>query len=450
MGKYFGTDGFRGKAGVVLTSDHAYKTGRFLGMYYGKEKAAKIVIGMDTRRSGDMLSSALCAGITASGGNVYLLNVTTTPCVSFITRTEGFDCGIMISASHNPFFDNGIKLMNSDGEKMRDDVQGLIEKYIDGEYEEIPFTSEDKIGTVTDYKEGISKYIEYLKGIAPFSFKGHKVALDCANGSASFIGPEVFKALGAEIVVMGNTPDGVNINAGVGSTHLEALQKFVVENGCEAGLAFDGDADRFLAVDEKGEQVNGDKVMYICGKYLHDKGRLKNNTVVTTIMSNFGLYKAFEAAGISYEKTDVGDKYVYENMKANDHILGGEQSGHVIFREYARTGDGLVTAIKLMEVMLDTGRTLSDLAYEVTMFPQVLKNVEVDDKDLTLNDPAVKASVEECTKALGADGRVLLRKSGTEPVLRVMAEAATKEDCEKYTDLMIEAMKKSGHLIKVR
>ncbi|MCR4960466.1 MAG: phosphoglucosamine mutase [Lachnospiraceae bacterium] len=450
MGKYFGTDGFRGKAGVVLTSDHAYKTGRFLGMYYGKEKAAKIVIGMDTRRSGDMLSSSLCAGITASGGNVYLLNVTTTPCVSFITRTEGFDCGIMISASHNPFFDNGIKLMNSDGEKMRDDVQGLIEKYIDGEYEEIPFASEDKIGTVTDYKEGISKYIEYLKGIAPFSFKGHKVALDCANGSASFIGPEVFKALGAEIVVMGNTPDGVNINAGVGSTHLEALQKFVVENGCEAGLAFDGDADRFLAVDEKGEQVNGDKVMYICGKYLHDKGRLKNNTVVTTIMSNFGLYKAFEAAGISYEKTDVGDKYVYENMKANDHILGGEQSGHVIFREYARTGDGLVTAIKLMEVMLDTGRTLSDLAYEVTMFPQVLKNVEVDDKDLTLNDPAVKASVEECTKALGADGRVLLRKSGTEPVLRVMAEAATKEDCEKYTDLMIEAMKKSGHLIKVR
>lgn len=450
MGKYFGTDGFRGKAGVVLTAEHAFLTGRFLGWYYGKEHKAKIVLGMDTRRSSQMFESALAAGITSAGGDVYCLHVTTTPSVSYIIRTEGFDCGVMISASHNPYFDNGLKLMNALGEKMEDEVQALVEKFIDGELPDVTYASEAAIGNVIDYSEGRTKYAEYLKTIPTVSFAGHKIALDCANGSAWTLGTEVFGSLNAEISVMGNTPDGVNINAGCGSTHLKKLQEFVINNDVEAGFAFDGDADRFLAVDEKGQVVNGDVVMYICGKYLKEQGRLKNNTVVTTIMSNFGLYKAFDAAGISYEKTAVGDRYVYENMKANDHIIGGEQSGHVIFREYARTGDGLVTALMLMQIMIETGRSLSDLASEVTMFPQVLKNVEVDDKDLTLEDEAVKKAVADCTEALGSNGRVLLRKSGTEPVLRVMSEAVSNEECEKYVDLIIESMNKSGHLRKIR
>lgn len=450
MGKYFGTDGFRGKAGVVLTAEHAFKTGRFLGWYYSKNHKAKIVIGMDTRRSSHMLEAALTAGITSSGGDVYSLHTTTTPCVSYITRTEGFDCGIMISASHNPYFDNGIKLMNKDGEKMEDDFQAVIEKFIDGDFDEVTYASEEAIGETFDYTEGVDKYVEYLKSIPTVSFEGQNIALDCANGSASKIGPRVFSDLKANFLVMGNNPDGVNINAGVGSTHLDALKKFVVDNSLKAGFAFDGDADRFLAVDENGNEVNGDVIMYIAGKYLKDRDRLKNNTVVTTIMSNFGLYKAFDAAGISYEKTAVGDKYVYENMKANDHIIGGEQSGHVIFREYARTGDGLVTGIMLLQIMVETGLSLSKLASEVTMYPQVLKNVEVDDKDLTLNDPAVVASVDLSTKELGNNGRVLLRKSGTEPVLRVMAEASSIEECEKYVDLIIDSMKQSGHLQKIR
>jgi len=450
MGKYFGTDGFRGKAGVVLTAEHAFLTGRFLGWYYGKEHKAKIVLGMDTRRSSQMFESALAAGITSAGGDVYCLHVTTTPSVSYIIRTEGFDCGVMISASHNPYFDNGLKLMNALGEKMEDEVQALVEKFIDGELPDVTYASEAAIGNVIDYSEGRTKYAEYLKTIPTVSFAGHKIALDCANGSAWTLGTEVFGSLNAEISVMGNIPDGVNINAGCGSTHLKKLQEFVLNNDVEAGFAFDGDADRFLAVDEKGQVVNGDVVMYICGKYLKEQGRLKNNTVVTTIMSNFGLYKAFDAAGISYEKTAVGDRYVYENMKANDHIIGGEQSGHVIFREYARTGDGLVTALMLMQIMIESGRSLSDLTSEVTMFPQVLKNVEVDDKDLTLEDEAVKKAVADCTEALGSNGRVLLRKSGTEPVLRVMSEAVSNEECEKYVDLIIESMNKSGHLRKIR
>jgi len=457
MGKYFGTDGFRGKAGVVLTAEHAFKTGRFLGWYYsqqhlnkGMQETAKIVIGKDTRRSSYMYENALAAGITSSGADAYLLHVTTTPCVSYITRTEDFDCGVMISASHNPFYDNGIKLMNEIGEKMDDDLQDQIEKYIDGLSEEIPWASETGIGKTIDYYSGRNRYIGYLAGLAKKSYEKHKIGLDCANGSSWMIGRAVFDALGAKTYVINNTPDGVNINNGCGSTHIEGLQKYVVDNKLDVGFAFDGDADRCLAVDELGNVVNGDKIMYICAKHMKEKGQLNNNTVVTTIMSNFGLYKALDEAGINYEKTAVGDRYVYENMKENDHMIGGEQSGHVIFRKFAHTGDGLITAIMLMEVLLETNLPLSVLASPVTMYPQVLKNVVVDDKDGTLADETVKAQVEACTKELGDNGRVLLRKSGTEPVLRVMSEAGSYEECEKQVDAIIASMEKSGHLVEVK
>ena len=450
MGKYFGTDGFRGKAGVDLTAEHAFEIGRFLGWYYSKGKTARIVIGKDTRRSSYMYESALAAGITASGADAYLLHVTTTPCVSYITRVDEFDCGIMISASHNPFYDNGIKLMNAIGEKMDDALQEELERYIDGELGRLPWASGEKIGRTVDYYAGRNRYIGYLSGIPSHSFSGCKVGLDCANGSAWMIGRAVFDALGAKSFVINDKPDGVNVNTGCGSTHIEGLQQYVVHNGLDVGFAFDGDADRCLAVDEKGRVVDGDKIMYICGRYLKDNDRLPTNTVVTTVMSNFGLYKAFDAAGIAYEKTAVGDRFVYENMKANGHLLGGEQSGHVIFRKYAHTGDGLITALMLMQVMTETHLPLSVLASPVTSYPQVLKNVKVDDKDGTLADPAVQKAVEECSLRLGENGRVLLRKSGTEPVLRVMAEAGTDEECEFNVDAIIAAMEASGHLIEVK
>ena len=450
MGKYFGTDGFRGKAGVVLTAEHAFKIGQVLGWYYGKERPAKIVIGKDTRMSSYMYENALSAGITSTGGDAYLLHVTTTPCVSYITRTEGFDCGIMISASHNPFYDNGIKLMNSEGEKMEDEVQDLVEDFIDGKINDVNPATDDRIGRTIDFYSGRNRYIGYLTGIAPVSFENRKVALDCANGSSWMIARSVFDALGAKNYVINNTPDGVNINLNAGSTHIEGLQKYVRENKLDLGFAFDGDADRCLAVDEYGDVVNGDMIMYIVGKHFKNKGMLPDNTIVTTIMSNFGLYKALDNIDISYEKTKVGDRYVYENMKENNHMIGGEQSGHIIFRKYAHTGDGLVTAIMLMTVLVETQLPLSTLASECKMYPQVLKNVEVDDKEKTLEDPEVKAAVDRTGEALGNDGRVLLRASGTEPVLRVMSEASTYKDCEKSVDEIIEAMKDSGHLIKVR
>ncbi len=453
MGKYFGTDGFRGKAGVVLTADHAFKTGRFLGWYYKQKHGsirAKIVIGKDTRRSSYMYESSLAAGITASGADAYLLHVTTTPCVSYITRTEGFDCGVMISASHNPYWDNGIKLLNGNGEKMDDELQDKIEQYIDGEIEELPFATEDAIGCTVDFYTGRNRYIGYLTNLATKPFDDHKVALDCANGSSWMIGPAVFNALGAKTCVINNTPDGLNENLNCGSTHLDALKAYVVETKADVGFAFDGDADRCLAVDENGQEVNGDKIMYICAKYLKSRGQLPSNTVVTTIMSNFGLYKALDAAGINYERTAVGDRYVYENMKAYDHLIGGEQSGHIIFRKHARTGDGLITAIMLMGVMIDTQLPLSVLAEGCRMYPQVLKNVEVDDKAETMADQHVMDAVNACKVALGDGGRVLLRPSGTEPVLRVMAEAGTTEECEKNVDAIIAAMKESGHLLEVR
>ena len=453
MGKYFGTDGFRGKAGVDLTAEHAFQVGRFLGWHYSRlhpDDTARIVIGKDTRRSSYMFENALAAGITSAGADAYLLHVTTTPCVSYITRTERFDCGVMISASHNPFYDNGIKLMNGIGEKMEDALQAELERFIDGEPAALPWATEGKIGKTIDFYSGRNRYIGYLTSLAARSFEKHKVGLDCANGSSWMIGRAVFDALGAKTYVINDQPDGVNINMDCGSTHIEGLQLYVREHHLDVGFAFDGDADRCLAVDERGEVLNGDKIMYICAKFLKERGQLPGNTLVTTVMSNFGLYKALDKAGIRYEKAAVGDRYVYENMKENDYVLGGEQSGHIIFRKYAHTGDGLITALMLMEVMMETQLPLSVLASSVSMYPQVLKNVRVDDKDATLSDSAVQAAVDECTAALGDSGRVLLRKSGTEPVLRVMAEAGTAEECEKWVDHIITAMEKSGHLIEVK
>ena len=450
MGKYFGTDGFRGESGVVLTAEHAFKIGRYLGWHYSQNGQARIVIGKDTRRSSYMYENALAAGITSSGANAYLLHVTTTPCVSYITRTDGFDCGVMISASHNPYTDNGIKLMNGDGEKMDDALQDEIEKYIDGEIEEIPFATGENIGCTVDYYTGRNRYIGYLTNVATKSFENRKVALDCSNGSSWMIARSVFDALGAKTLVINNEPNGTNINRGCGSTHIEGLQEFVKANSVDVGFAFDGDADRCLAVDENGNVVNGDQIMYICAKHLKKNGQLPSNTVVTTIMSNFGLYKALDRIGIGYEKTAVGDRFVYENMKENDHLIGGENSGHVIFRKYARTGDGILTAIMVMMVMIETQLPLSVLASECEMFPQVLKNVVVDDKKATMDDPAVKLQVEACMAELGDQGRVLLRPSGTEPVLRVMSEASTYEICEKHVDAIIESMKKNGHLLKIK
>ncbi|MFR5712512.1 MAG: phosphoglucosamine mutase [Clostridium sp.] len=450
MGKYFGTDGFRGEANVTLTVEDAYKVGRFLGWYYGKKKPeekCRVVIGKDTRRSSYMFEYSLVAGLTASGADAYLLHVTTTPSVSYVVRTEEFSCGIMISASHNPFYDNGIKVINEKGEKLEEDVITEIEKYLDGGMGEIPYAVRDQIGRTVDYAAGRNRYIGYLISIATRSFKNKKVGLDCANGSASAIAKNVFDALGAETHVIHNNPDGVNINTNCGSTHIEGLQKYVVENGLDVGFAYDGDADRCLAVDGEGNLVDGDKIMYICGKYMKEQGSLVNNTVVTTIMSNFGLYKALEREGISFEKTAVGDKYVYENMSQNGHCLGGEQSGHIIFSKHATTGDGILTSLKIMEVMLEKKESLKKLADEVEIYPQVLKNVRVHDKKTAQDDPDVQEEVQKVSDALGDTGRILLRQSGTEPVVRVMVEAETNAICEKYVDQVIEVMKAKGHVI---
>ncbi|MDO4325638.1 MAG: phosphoglucosamine mutase [bacterium] len=446
MGKYFGTDGFRGEANKGLTVEHAFKVGRFLGWYYGKDHQAQIVIGKDTRRSSYMFEYSLVAGLTASGADVYLLHVTTTPSVSYVVRTEGFDCGIMISASHNPFYDNGIKVINGDGEKLEDSVIDEIEKYLDGEMPEIPLAVGEKIGRTTDFSAGRNRYIGYLISIATRSFKHKKVGLDCSNGSASAIARNVFNALGAETYVINDEPNGVNINTGCGSTHIEGLQKFVKENGLDVGFAYDGDADRCLAVDENGNVVDGDAIMYICGKYMKENGTLVNNTIVTTVMSNFGLYKALEKAGIDYVQTKVGDKYVYENMSANGHCLGGEQSGHIIFSKHATTGDGILTSLKVMEVMLEKKQTLSKLASDLKVYPQVLKNVRVLDKAAAQDDEKVQEKVKKVAEALGETGRILLRQSGTEPVVRVMVEAPEHDICEKYVDQVIEVMRAQGHM----
>ena len=450
MSKYFGTDGFRGEANVDLTAEHAFKIGRFIGWYFGRGKGCNVVIGKDTRRSSYMYECALAAGLTSSGADAYLLHVTTTPSVSYIARVDDFDCGVMISASHNPYHDNGIKLINGDGEKMEQSVLDEIEKYLDGLAPEPPLAVGADIGRTVDYSAGRNRYIGYLISLSTHSYKGVKVGLDCANGSTWMIAKSVFDALGADTYVISARPDGLNINVDCGSTHLANLQKLVREEGLDVGFAFDGDADRCLAVDENGDVVSGDKIMYICARHMKDRGRLDTNTVVTTVMSNLGLYKALDAAGINYEKTAVGDKYVWENMRENGHLIGGEQSGHIIFSKYATTGDGLITALKVMQAMLDTRQPLSKLCEPVTIYPQVLKNVVVDDKDSTLADSAVTAAVAAEEARLGDRGRVLLRKSGTEPLLRVMAEAETDDECERSVDAIIDAMRKSGHLRGVK
>lgn len=446
MGKYFGTDGFRGEANVDLTVEHAYKVGRFLGYYFGKEHQANIVIGKDTRRSSYMFEYALSAGITASGANAYLLHVTTTPSVSYVVRTENFDCGVMISASHNPYYDNGIKVINAQGHKMEAEVEDLIEAYIDGDEASIPLASGANIGRTVDYAMGRNRYIGYLISIATRSFKGKRVGLDCANGSASAIAKSVFDALGAKTFVIHAEPDGTNINTNCGSTHIEELKKYVAENKLDVGFAFDGDADRCIAVDETGREINGDLILYICGKYMKENGLLANNTIVTTVMSNFGLYLALDEAGINYEKTAVGDKYVYENMVQNGHMIGGEQSGHIIFSKHARTGDGILTAIMVMEVMLEKKMPLSELVKPVEIYPQKLVNVRVKDKPAARADEDVVKAVEAVTKALGNTGRILVRESGTEPVLRVMVEAKTDDICEKYVQQVVDVLKAKGHI----
>ena len=450
MGKYFGTDGFRGEANVTLTVDHAFKVGRFLGWYYGKNHEngkAKIVIGKDTRRSSYMFEYSLVAGLTASGADAYLLHVTTTPSVSYVARTEDFDCGIMISASHNPFYDNGIKLINAAGEKMKEDVIAEIEKYLDGELGEIPYATRENIGCTVDYTAGRNRYMGYLMSLAIYSFKGIRVGLDASNGSAWTLAKAVFDALGAKTYVINAAPDGTNINANCGSTHIEGLQDLVRREHLDVGFAFDGDADRCLCVDEKGEVITGDHIVYIYGCYMKDRDKLVGNKVVTTVMSNFGLYKAFDAVGIEYEKTKVGDKYVYECMSENGYRIGGEQSGHIIFSKYATTGDGIITALKMMEVMLAKKKTLSELAAPLVIYPQVLKNIRVTDKTQAQDDADVKAAVEAVANALGADGRILVRESGTEPVVRVMVEAGSTEECEKYVDQVIDVIKSKGYAV---
>jgi len=447
MGKYFGTDGFRGEANKELTAQKAFKVGRYIGWYYGQQHddgRARIIIGKDTRRSSYMLEAALTAGITSSGSDAYLLHVTTTPSVSFCCRTDGFDCGIMISASHNPFYDNGIKIMRANGQKIEAEIEEKIEAYIDGEVEEIPLAEREAIGNVIDYASGRNRYIGYLMTIPTRAFNGMKVGLDCANGASWNIARSVFEALGAKVYIINNQPDGLNINTNCGSTHIDTLKKYVLENGLNVGFAYDGDADRCLAVDELGNEVNGDQIMFLCGKYLKESGKLDGNTIVTTIMSNMGLYKACEAIGIRTEKTNVGDKYVAENMMANGFVLGGEQSGHIIFAKYATTGDGILTSLMVLMTMLEKKLPLSMLAGEMKMYPQCLKNVVVKDKEAAQKNPAVLKGVEEVNKALAGDGRMLLRASGTEPKIRVMVEAKTDEICEKYVDQLIEVIKEQG------
>lgn len=459
MGKYFGTDGFRGEANDNLTADHAFKVGRFLGWYYGELKRrkgdntpARIIIGKDTRRSSYMLEYSLVGGLTASGADAYLLHVTTTPSVAYLARVDEFDCGIMISASHNPYYDNGIKLINGHGEKMDEETIELVEAYLDGrlhvfdtDYRELPYARKDKIGCTIDYVSGRNRYVGYLISLGVYSFRGVKVALDCANGASWNVAKAVFDALGATTYVINAEPNGTNINENAGSTHIEGLQKFVVEKGCDVGFAYDGDADRCLCVDEKGQVVTGDHILYIYGRYMKERGKLLTNTVVTTVMSNFGLYKAFDEIDIDYAKTAVGDKYVYEYMMKNGCRLGGEQSGHIIFSKYASTGDGILTSLKLMEVMLAKKKPISELAKPVHIYPQVLVNVKVKDKKTAQADPEVQAAVQAVSNKLGDTGRILVRESGTEPVIRVMVEALEQEICQSYVDEVVAVIKAQGH-----
>ena len=461
MAKYFGTDGFRGEANVGLTADHAYAIGRFLGWYYserkrrsGVDEPARIVIGKDTRRSSYMFEYSLVSGLVASGADAYLLHVTTTPSVAYVARVDGFDCGIMISASHNPYYDNGIKLINSMGEKMDEETISLVEAYLDGDLTlfdqkltTLPFAHRDHIGRTVDYVSGRNRYLGYLISLGVYSFKGMKVALDCANGSAWNLAKAVFDALGAKTYVINAEPNGLNINLNAGSTHIEGLQKYVKENGMDVGFAYDGDADRCMAVDENGNVVSGDHILYLYAKYMKERGKLLTNTVVTTVMSNFGLYKAFDELGIGYAKTKVGDKYVYEYMMQNNCRIGGEQSGHIIFSKYASTGDGILTSLKVMEVMMAKKAKLSQLVADLKIYPQVLVNVRVADKQAAQNDPDVQAAVKAVADSLGDTGRILVRESGTEPLIRVMVEAESHEKCQALVDQVVNVIRQKGHAV---
>ncbi|MBR6983246.1 MAG: phosphoglucosamine mutase [Ruminococcus sp.] len=461
MGKYFGTDGFRGTANENLTADHAFRVGRFLGWYYGELKrrsgddtAPRIVIGKDTRRSSYMFEYSLVGGLTASGADAYLLHVTTTPSVAYVTRVDGFDCGIMISASHNPYYDNGIKLINGNGEKMEDEVINFLEAYLDGEldafgqkWQELPYAHDEKIGRTVDYIAGRNRYVGYLISLGMYSFRGMKIGLDCANGASWNIAKAVFDALGAETHVINAEPNGTNINNNAGSTHIEVLQKYVVENGLDAGFAYDGDADRCLCVDEKGNIITGDHILYIYGRYMKERGKLINNTVVATVMSNFGLFRAFDELGINYAKTAVGDKYVYEYMKENGCILGGEQSGHIIFSKYASTGDGILTSLKMMQVIMSKKQKFSELAAPLIVYPQVLENVRVKDKSAAQADTDVQKAVSAAAEKLGDTGRILVRESGTEPVVRVMVEAENEDICRELVNSVVSVIKEKGHTV---
>ncbi len=462
-GKYFGTDGFRGQANDSLTSLQAYKVGRFLGWYYktklSKESHAggkpKIIIGKDTRLSSYMLEYSVVAGITASGADAYMLHVTTTPSVSYVTRTEGFDCGVMITASHNPFYDNGIKVINRYGEKLDDNEAALIEAYLDGnlsalsvEGDDLPFAKREQIGKIVDFVSGRNRYIGYLISLASHSYKNLKIGLDCANGAAWQIAKNVFNALGANTFIVGNSPDGLNINNGCGSTHIENLCRLVKENHLDLGFAFDGDCDRCIAVDENGKVVDGDAMMYVLAKRLKEKNRLTKNTVVATVMSNSGFFASLEKEGIKVQTTKVGDRFVWECMQENDYSIGGEQSGHIILKKYATTGDGLLTAIMITEEVCDRKTSLSELAAPVKPFPQHTVNIKVKDKKAALSDKAVLDKKTEVEALIGGDGRVLLRESGTEPVVRVMVEAKTKELCKEYASLIADKIISGGHNIE--
>ena len=445
--KYFGTDGFRGRANEELNVHHAFKIGRFLGHHYKNKlgRKAEIVIGKDTRRSSYMFESALAAGITASGSNAYLLHVTTTPSVSYVIRTEDFDCGIMISASHNPYYDNGIKLLNGQGYKMEEDVLELLEEYIDGDEASIPLAKNEDIGRTVDYVLGRNRYVAYLSTLVRKSFKGYKVLLDAGNGAAFQIAKNVFDILGADVTIVNAKPDGYNINEGVGSTHVEKLVDLVKEGGYDVAFSYDGDADRCLCVDDKGNIVDGDAMIYVLGKRLKETDQLVDNKVVATVMSNIGLFKALDKLGIEYVVTPVGDKYISEEILKNGYSLGAEQSGHLIFSKYTITGDGILTSLKILETMIETKMPLSLLTKDLIIYPQLLKNVVVKDKNVVLDDQDIKDKIDQVSKDLGDSGRILVRPSGTEPKIRVMVEAETDEICKKHVDSVIELIEEKGY-----
>ncbi len=460
--KYFGTDGFRGEANVDLTSMHAYKIGRFLGWYYSSPLSGctkpgyrpKVVIGKDTRRSSYMLEYSIVAGLTASGADVYMLHVTTTPSVSYVTRQDEFDCGIMITASHNPFYDNGIKVINRYGEKLDDNTTALIEAYLDNDLkllgisgEDIPCAEKERIGCIVDYVSGRNRYVAYLISLASHSYKNLRIGLDCANGASWMIARSVFSALGAQVEVIGAEPDGLNINTSCGSTHIEKLCRVVRERHLDLGFAFVGDADRCIAIDENGNIVDGDAILYILGNRLKSRGMLKNDTVVATIMSNSGFVASLERAGMKCVQTTVGDRFVYECMQDNDYGLGGEQSGHIILKKYATTGDGILTAIMVTEEVCDSKSTLGKLAEPVTLYPQYMKNVRVKDKKAVLSDENVQNAVKEVEALINKKGRVLLRESGTEPVIRVMVESETSELCVEYATRIADTIINGGHCV---